>query len=143
VADWALWLVASGVLLLAEIFTLTFVLGLVSAAALVTAIGAALGLPIAAQVGVFAASSAVLFATVRPFERRHQRAPALITGSAALTGRSGVVTDAITDRAGRVKIGGESWAARPLAAGTTIAVGSTVAIARVDGASVVVYPEEL
>jgi membrane protein implicated in regulation of membrane protease activity len=143
VADWAVWLVAAGVLLLAELFTLTFVLGLVSAAALLTAIGGALGLPIAAQVGVFAVSNAALFATVRPFERRHQRTPALITGTAALAGRNAVVTEPVSDHAGRVKIGGESWAARPLAHGSSIPAGSTVAIARVDGATVVVYPEEL
>jgi membrane protein implicated in regulation of membrane protease activity len=80
---------------------------------------------------------------VRPLERRHRQAPALATGAAALTGRTGLVTEAITDTTGRVKLGGESWAARPLAPGRTIHVGSRVAIASVDGATVVVYPEEL
>lgn len=142
-ADWAVWLVASGVLLLAELFTLTFVLGLVSAAALVTALAAVVGAPIALQVGVFAVSTGALFGVVRPFERRHRQAPAITTGAAALAGRTAVVTEAVDDHGGRVKLGGESWAARPLAYGSNMPIGSTVCVASVDGATVVVYPEEL
>ena len=138
-----IWLVAAGVLLLSELFTLTFVLGLLSAAALATAVAAALGAPLALQVGVFAVASGGLFLVVKPFERRHRAAPALATGVAALTGRTGVVTEPLGEHAGRVKVGGESWAARPLAFGTTLEVGSTVVVAKVDGATLVVYPEEL
>jgi membrane protein implicated in regulation of membrane protease activity len=143
VADWVVWLVGAGALLLAELFTLTFVLGLFGVAALVAAGAAAVGLPALLQVLVFAVVSGSLWFVVRPLERRHRQAPALVTGAAALGGRIGVVTEAVTDRTGRVKLGGESWAARPLSPGGTIEVGSTVAIARVDGATVVVYPEEL
>ena len=57
---------------------------------------------------------------VKPFERRHRQTPALVTGSAALAGRTGVVTEAVGEHGGRVKLGGESWAARPLAYGTTM-----------------------
>lgn len=141
--DWVVWLVAAGVLLLAELFTLTFVLGLLSGAALATAIAAALGLPLAAQIGVFAVTSGALFVVVKPLERRHHAAPGLPTGTAALMGRTGVVTEAVGEHAGRVKLGGESWAARPLVPGATVPVGTTVAVAKVDGATVVVYPEEL
>ncbi|MFN2536983.1 MAG: NfeD family protein [Mycobacteriales bacterium] len=142
-ADWVVWLVLAGLLLLAELFTLTFVLGLLSAAAAVTTLAALLDAPVALQVGVFAVSSGVLFVLVRPFERRHQSAPPLITGTAALPGRSGHVLEEVTDQGGRVKLGGESWAARPLAPGTVVPAGARVAVARVDGATLVVYPEEI
>lgn len=142
-ADWVVWLVVAGVLLLTEVLTLTFVLGLLSAAAGLTAVAAALDAPVAAQVGVFGVSSAVLFVLVRPFERRHHQAPAISTGTAALAGRTAVVTEAITDHGGRVKLGGESWAARSLAPGMTVPTGTSVVVTKVDGATLVVYSEEL
>ncbi|MCW2573114.1 MAG: hypothetical protein JWO88_3172 [Frankiales bacterium] len=141
--DWVIWLVAAGVLLLAELFTLTFVLGLLSAAALVAALAAAVGAPVAAEIGIFAVTSGALLVVVRPFERRHRRTPALATGTAALAGRTAIVTEAVGDHTGRVKLGGESWPARPLAFGATLPVDSTVVVAKVDGATLVVYPEEL
>ncbi len=143
VADWVVWLVLAGALLLAEVFTLTFVLGLLSAAALAAAAAAALGAPLAADIGVFAVASGALLVVVKPFERRHRQTPSLATGTAALPGRTAVVTDAVTDHTGRVKLGGESWAARPMVPGSTLAVGSTVQVAQVDGAHLVVYSEEL
>jgi len=143
VSAWVIWLLVAGGLLLAELFTLTFVLGLLAAAAAVTGAGAALGLPVAGQVAVFGAGSALGFVLVRPFERRHQRTPALITGTAALEGRRAVVTEAISDHTGRVKLGGESWAARPLTPGTTVEIGTSVVVSNVDGAHVVVFPEEI
>ena len=142
-ANWVVWLVLSGGLLLAEVLTLTFVLGLLSAAAAVTALAALVDVPVAGQVGVFGVSSAVLFVLVKPFERRHQQARAITTGTAALTGRSALVTEEVTDHGGRVKLGGESWAARPLSPGLTLAVGSSVGVAKVHGATLVVFPEEL
>ena len=138
-----LWLVIAGGLLVAELFTLTFVLGLLSAAAAVAAGAAALDVPVAGQLAVFAGTSALGYVLVRPFERMHQRSPALTTGSAALEGKRAVVTEEVTGHTGRVSLGGESWAARPLTPGTTLAVGTSVVVSTVDGASVVVYSEEL
>jgi membrane protein implicated in regulation of membrane protease activity len=141
--DWVIWLVAAGALLLAELFTLTFVLGLLSTAALAAAVAAAVGAPVAAEVGVFAVTSGALFVVVRPLERRHRRVPALATGTAALAGRTAIVTEAVGDHSGRVRLGGESWPARPLAFGATLPVDSAVVVAKVDGSTLVVYPEEL
>ncbi len=141
-ADWVVWLALAGALLLIELFTLTIVLGLLSGAAAVTALAAVLGLPLAGQVGVFAGSSALLFVLVRPFERRHRQAPAITTGTAALTGRTAIVQEEVTTNGGRVKVGGESWAARMLTPGVNAAVGSTVLVESVDGATLVVYSED-
>ena len=142
-ANWVVWLVVAGGLLLAEVLTLTFVLGLLSVAAGLTAVAAVLDVPIAGQIAVFGVSSAALFVLVKPFERRHQQAPAITTGTAALTGKSAVVTEEVTEHGGRVKLGGESWAARPLSPGITLAVGVSVGVAKVSGATLVVFPEEL
>ncbi len=143
VDDWVLWLVVAGALLLAELFTLTFVLGLLSAAAAVAAGAALLEVPVAGQIGVFAAASAVGYVLVRPFDRRRQGADAITTGTAALEGRRAVVTETISDTSGRVTLGGESWAARLMASGGTVDIGAAVIVSTVDGATVVVYPEEI
>jgi membrane protein implicated in regulation of membrane protease activity len=143
VADWVFWFVVAGALMLAELFTLTFVLGLFSVAALVAGTGAFLGLPVVGELALFAGSSGVLWWMVKPLERMHRQQPALPTGVAALTGRKGVVTEEVAAHTGRVKLGGESWAARPLTPGLTLGVGTHVTVAEVDGATLVVFPEEI
>ncbi|MGB8651790.1 MAG: NfeD family protein [Mycobacteriales bacterium] len=142
-SEWVVWLVVAGALLVAELLTLTLVLGLLSGAAAVTAVVALLGAPLAGQVAAFAVSGAALLLLVRPLARRHRAGPAITTGAAALTGRTALVLVEVTDHTGRVKVGGESWSARPLVPGTTVPVGATVAVATVEGATLVVYPEEI
>ena len=142
-SDWVFWMVVSGALMLAELFTLTFVLGLFSVAALVAGIGALLGLPLVAELALFGGTSGALWWFVRPIERMHRQQPALATGTAALAGRKGLVTEEVAAHSGRVTLGGESWAARPLTAGMVLPVGSPVAVAHVDGATLVVFPEEI
>lgn len=142
-ADWVLWMVVAGVLMLAELFTLTFVLGLFSVAALVAGVAALLGVPVVGELAVFAGASGLLWWLVKPLERAHRRQPALATGTAALAGRKGLVTEAVTAHSGRVKLGGESWAARPLNPGLELPAGTHVSVAQVDGATLVVFPEEI
>lgn len=142
-SDWVLWFVVAGVLMFAEVFTLTFVLGLFGVAAAVAGAGAALGLPVAGEIGLFAGSSVVLWWMVRPLERAHRRQPAIAMGTAALTGRKALVTAEVTAHHGRVKIGGESWAARALVPDMVLPAGTHVAVAEVEGATLVVFPEEL
>ena len=142
-ADWVFWMVLAGGLMLAELFTLTFVLGLFSVAALVAGVAALLGLPLVLDLAVFAGASGVLWWMIKPLERAHRRQPALPTGTAALTGRRGLVTEEVTAHTGRVKLGGESWSARPLNPGLALPVGSHVSVAQVDGATLVVFPEEI
>lgn len=142
-ADWVIWVVLAGGLLVAELFTLTFVLGLFSVAALVAGLAALLGVPVVVELGAFAASSGVLWWLVRPLERAHRRMPALLTGTAALAGQQALVVEEVTAHSGRVTLGGESWSARPLNPGLALPAGTHVSVARVDGATLVVFPEEI
>ena len=141
--DWVLWMVVAGALMLAELFTLTFVLGLFSIAALAAGIVALLDVSVVLQMAVFAGASGLLWWLVKPLERAHRRQPAIATGTAALTGRKGLVTEEVTAHTGRVKVGGESWSARPLNPGLTLPAGTAVSVAHVDGATLVVFPEEI
>mgnify|MGYP001039531798 CR=1 FL=1 len=142
-ADWVLWMVLAGGLMLAELLTLTFVLGLFSVAALIAGLVALAGAPVVVELAAFAGAGGLLWWMVKPLERAHRRQPALPTGTAALTGRRAVVTEEVTAHTGRVKLGGESWAARSLNPGLALPAGSHVSVAQVDGATLVVFPEEI
>lgn len=141
---WLIWLLIAAGLAVAEITTLTLVLGFLAGAAVFAAGADLLGLPVAGQVAVFAASGAVLTLGVRPIARRHLAVgPATPTGVDGLPGRHAVVTTDVDRTGGRVKLGGESWAARPLDPTSALPAGTSVTVAQVDGATLVVYPSEL
>jgi membrane protein implicated in regulation of membrane protease activity len=138
-ADWLLWLVAAGVLGVAEMLTLTFVLGMIAVAAAVAAVTAGVGLPPAVQLAAFAVASVMLLGVVRPVARRHLRTPAsLQTGSAALVGRRATAVTVVDRSGGQVRIGGEVWSARPYDEHHVIAAGSAVDVVQIDGATALV-----
>jgi membrane protein implicated in regulation of membrane protease activity len=138
---WVVWVVIAGVLGLAELHTLTLVLGMLAVAALPAAVVAGLDASAAEQVATFAAGAVVLLAVVRPVARRHRHLPsALRTGSAALVGRQAVALTAVDDHGGQVRIGGEIWSARLYAPGTPAAPGATVDVLAIDGATALVLP---
>jgi len=138
---WLVWIVLAGVLGLAELHTVTLVLGMLAAAALPAALVAALGASPAAQVAVFAAGSVLLLGVVRPVARRHRHTPVeLRTGTAALIGRQGVAVTAVDAHSGQVRIGGEIWSARLYGPGPAARVGATVDILAIEGATALVLP---
>jgi membrane protein implicated in regulation of membrane protease activity len=143
-ADWVLWLIAAGVLGVAEMLTLTFVLGMLAVAAAAAAVAAGVGLPPVAQLGVFAGASLLLIGVVRPIARGHMRTPAsLQSGTAALVGRRAVAVTEISRVGGQVRIGGEVWTARTYDDDQVIAAGDAVDVVQIDGATAVVLSAEL
>ncbi|HET6816905.1 MAG TPA: NfeD family protein [Mycobacteriales bacterium] len=142
-ADWVLWLIAAGVLGVAEMLTLTFVLGMVAVAAAAAAVTAAVGLPPAVQIAAFAAVSVMLLGVVRPIARRHHHTPAsLQTGAAALVGRRAMTLTEVDRAGGQVRIGGEVWSARPYDEHHVIPAGTAVDVVQIDGATAVVLSAE-
>jgi membrane protein implicated in regulation of membrane protease activity len=138
---WVFWVVLAGVLGLAELHTLTLVLGMLAIAALPAALVAGLGADVAVQLLVFAGSSVLLLALARPVARRHRNLPAgLQTGAAALVGRRGTAITAIDGHDGRVRIGGEIWSARLYADDSAIPAGVDVDVVAIDGATALVLP---
>ncbi|MFD8205906.1 NfeD family protein [Streptomyces sp. NPDC059695] len=140
---WLVWSIAAGVLVVAEIFTLTAALGILGVAAAVTAATAALGLPPPLQLVVFTVLAVVSLLFVRPVAVRHLLKPeAERFGVDALVGRSAHVVAEVTGRGGRVRIGGEEWTARAYDETLVIPPGATVDVMAIDGATAVVYPRE-
>lgn len=127
----ALWLLAGLVLCVAELFSLAFVLLSFGVAAFAAAAAAWLGAGGPVSLAVFAVASLLTLFALRPLAvRRLHRGPgeAAATNAEALLGRDGVVRVAIPERGrGRVRVGGEDWAAmadEALPEGTPVVVES-------------------
>ena len=140
---WLIWLIVAAVLAVAEIFTLTAALGLLSAAALVTAGSAAAGLPLPLQFFVFTIVSTVTVLFVRPVALRHVIRPQVERfGVDALVGKAAYVVSEVTGLGGRVRIGGEEWTARAYDETLVIPPGKTVDVMEISGATAIVYPRD-
>ncbi|GAA0528397.1 membrane protein [Saccharopolyspora subtropica] len=140
---WAIWLIFAVALGIAEVFTLTAALGMLGIAALITAGSAGIGLPLPAQLGVFAVASVIGVLLVRPAARRHMLRPEPQRfGVDALIGRSAYVLQEVTGHSGRVRIDGEEWTARPYDDAVVIPVGATVDVMHISGSTAIVYPRE-
>jgi membrane protein implicated in regulation of membrane protease activity len=87
-------------------------------------------------------SAAGIF-VIRPVAlRRLRRRSQLPTGTAALVGQTGYVLDDVTPHAGRIRIGGEEWSARPYDDSSVIPAGSKVDVLQIKGATALVHPRE-
>ncbi len=138
-----MWLIAAAVLAVAEVFTLTAALGLLAAAASVTAASAALGLPVPGQFLVFAGVATLSVLFVRPLALRRlvPRQEARF-GVEALVGKPAYVVSEVTAHGGRVRIGGEEWTARAYDETSVIPPGATADVVEISGSTAFVYPRE-
>jgi membrane protein implicated in regulation of membrane protease activity len=139
-AAWVLWIAVAGVLGVAELHTLTLVLGMFALAALPAAVVSGLGAGPATQVLTFAVAGVVLLVGVRPIARQHRRRPTLRTGAEALLGRRAVAVTAVSARDGQVRIGGEVWSARLYDESAPVPAGDDVDVVAIDGATALVLP---
>ncbi|NUQ98656.1 MAG: NfeD family protein [Streptomyces sp.] len=140
---WLIWLIIAAVLAAAEILTLTAALGMLSAAALVTAGSAAVGLPLPFQFLMFAIVATVSVLFVRPIALRHVLQPqAERFGIDALVGKAAYVVTEVTGLGGRIRIDGEEWTARAYDETLVIPPGKTVDVIEISGATAIVYPRD-
>jgi membrane protein implicated in regulation of membrane protease activity len=139
VPAWLIWIIVAAILAGAESLSLDLVLIMCAGGASAGAVSAALGAPAAAQVTVAIGAALALLAFVRPVARRHLTAGGELSGTAALVGRPAVVMSEVSLAGGRVRLNGSEWSARTLDANEVIAVGVTVHVLRIDGATAVVW----
>ncbi|MCQ9184176.1 NfeD family protein [Streptomyces sp. IBSBF 2953] len=141
---WFVWLLAAAVLGAAEFFTLTLVLGLLSGAALVTAVVAGVGVGALGQAVAFAVTAAAGLVLVRPLALRLlAQQPLIREGSDALVGKRAEVMQEVTATHGLIKLAGEEWSARALDDSLVIPAGALVDVMEIEGATAIVYPREL
>jgi membrane protein implicated in regulation of membrane protease activity len=141
---WVIWLIAAVVFAVGEIATLGFFLAPFAGGALLAAIVAAAGAGTGISWAVFLLVSLVLLAALRPLARSHRRMPAqLRTGTAALVGRTAMVTERISndEDTGCVKLEGETWTARSYDEDAVIEPGRRVHVIEIRGATALVTEE--
>lgn len=138
---WLIWAIAAVLLAVGEIFTPgMFFLGPVALAAVIAGAVALLGPGGAVQLIVFIAGSVASVWLLRPIARRHLHMPAALrTGTAALEGTKAVVLQRVDANGGRVRIGGEEWSARSYMEDQVYEPGARVEVAKIEGATALVY----
>jgi membrane protein implicated in regulation of membrane protease activity len=141
---WVLWLIAAVIFGVGEIATLGFFLAPFAIGALVAALVAGLGAGTLISLIVFLLVSGVTLGALRPLARSHKRMPAqLRTGTAALIGRTAMVTERIhnDEGTGCVKLEGEQWTARSYDEDAVIEPGRRVHVMEIRGATALVSEE--
>ena len=138
-----IWLIAAAALGVAEMLTTTLALGLVAVGALAAALTEGVGGSPLVQLAVFVAISLAGIVLIRPLAlRRLQRKTTFRTGTAALVGQTGYVLADVSPHAGRIRIGGEEWSARPYDEASVIPAGSVVDVLQIKGATALVHKRE-
>jgi membrane protein implicated in regulation of membrane protease activity len=139
-AAWLLWLIAAGLFAAGEVASLDLVLLMFAGGALGGVAVAALGGAVFLQMIAFIVVSGVLLALVRPIATKHltQNTPLQLDGVNTVIGRIARVTQAVDAHSGRIKLGADEWSARTQHTGEAFAIGETVRILEVDGATAVV-----
>lgn len=142
---WILWVILGVALIVAETFTLGFVLLWFGIAALAAALAGALGIGLLGQFLIFAIVSIALTAASRTIfsniiNRHDNDSPKM--GMDALPGQIGTVTSssqgALNEAA--VKVYGSTWTAFPEDDDVKLAEGEKVEVVKVQGASIYVRP---
>ena len=139
---WVLWLIASGVFFLGEIFTVSFLLfwpGVGAFLAFLTS----LILPenLVAQVLVFVVSTVVMIVFTKPLVKKFFKSKDDTSmNNSAVLGKKGIVVKPITDESpvGQVKVNGELWSAIKTEKDKPIKAGESVIIEKIDGVKLLV-----
>jgi len=139
---WVLWIVLGAILIIAEIFTLGFVLFWFGIGALAAALVGWLGFGFGLQFLIFAIVSIALTAMSRTIFVNYfpQNEDVLKTGIDSLPGQIGTVTIASKGalQEGAVKVYGSVWTAFPVDDETPLVEGEKVEVVRVKGSSIYV-----
>ena len=134
-----LWVLLAVILAVGEVMSLSLFLAPFAIGALAGAVAEIAGADAAVAIVVFLVSSGLLFGFVRPIARRHMRTPAqLRTGTAALVGKTALVTERVDADGGAVKLEGELWTARAYVPDEVIESGSRVHVVEIQGATALV-----
>ncbi|MBN1924832.1 MAG: NfeD family protein [Prolixibacteraceae bacterium] len=132
---WHIWLIASIVFFILEIFLPSFVVINFGVGALFATIIAGMGGTIQWQVVVFSVTSLASFFLIRPALKKwaYRRSDKVETNMNALVGRKGVVSETIDPdkNTGRILIDGDDWKARSLD-GSIIEKNKKVTVTKVD-----------
>ncbi len=136
---WVIWLIASGIMLVLEIFTVSFFLFFPAVGAFIAFICAIVGLSMEVQIVVFILSTILMIAFIRPLVTKLFKTKDIQMNSKSVIGKNAVVLKAIDNihKTGQVKVAGEVWSAVS-DTNETIEIDSMVIVQSIDGVKLVV-----
>ncbi|MGY2874729.1 membrane protein implicated in regulation of membrane protease activity [Marmoricola sp. URHA0025 HA25] len=134
---WETWLMIAVALGVLELISTDLILIMLAGGALVGMVVALLGVPSGVQIVLALCTALGLLALLRPsMVRRLHAGPTLRTGAEALIGERAIVLEHLSHHAaGRVKIGGDVWTAKPYDEDDQIEPGVTVDVVSIKGAT--------
>jgi membrane protein implicated in regulation of membrane protease activity len=140
---WIVWLILAAVLIVAEIFTLGFVLFWFGVGALAAALVGFFGLGLGWQFATFAVVSIALTAMSRTIFANyfaHDEGNVIKSGVDSLPGKVGTVTEPSNGSLNQaaVKVFGSTWTAFPIDDETKLIAGEKVEVVEVKGSSIYV-----
>lgn len=143
-AMWQFWLIAAGIFLIGEIFTVGFLIFWLGIAAIIAMIVSLFVDSILVQTAVFVIASALLLLFTKPFVDKYitKNKDTVATNAFSLIGKKGIVTKEIngqTSSFGQVKVAEEIWSAIS-EDGSSIPEDSEIEVVKIDGVKLIVKP---
>ena len=134
-----IWLIASAIMFILEIFTISFLLFFPALGAFLAFLCAIFGASIQVQIITFVISSMLLIAFIRPIVTKFFKAKDVAMNSESVIGKNAVVIKEIDNLHGKgqVKVAGEIWSAVS-STDENIEEGSTVIILKIEGVKLIV-----
>ena len=138
---WQIWLIASGIFFIIEIFTVGFLVFWLGVAALLAMLISFLTDSIILQTAVFVISSGLLIFATRPLVDKIAKKDTVPTNVYSIVGKKGIVIEDIdwATGKGQIKSEGEVWSAKTKEQ-INIPKGTEVEIESIDGVKVFVKP---
>ena len=137
---WQIWLIASGVFFIIEIFTVGFLIFWLGIGALAMLISF-LTNNIIIQTAVFVISSGILIFATKPLVNKLTKTETVPTNVYSVVGKKGIVIEDInySTGTGQIKSEGEVWSAKTNEQ-INIPKGTEIEIESIDGVKVIVKP---
>ena len=134
-----IWLIASAIMFLLEIFTISFLLFFPAVGAFLAFLCAVFGTSVTVQVIVFIVSSILLIIFIRPIVTKFFKTNNVAMNSQSVVGKNAVVIKPIDNihGKGQVKVAGEVWSAIS-SNDENIEEGTTVVVLKIEGVKLIV-----
>ena len=138
---WQLWLIAAGVFLVLEIFTMGFLVFWLSIGCILAMLVSFITDSIIIQTTMFVLSSGILIFATKPFVKKFTEKDTTKTNVYSLVGKKAVVIEDIdwATGTGQIKFDGQVWSART-AEQVNIEKGTEVEIESIEGVKAFVKP---
>ena len=138
---WQIWLIAAGVFLVLEIFTMGFLVFWLSIGCLLAALVSLITDSLIIQTAVFVFSSGLLIFATKPLVKKFAEKDNAKTNVYSLAGKKAIVIEDIdwATGTGQIKLEGQVWSAKTLEQ-VNIQKGTEVEIEKIEGVKAFVKP---